>query len=272
MIDIKTELKRPKFFAVISSNVLAVALARKTHPPVDGFIIEAPSAGGHNAPPRGNPQLNERGEPLYGPRDEVDFAAIAKLGLPFFLAGSFGSAEGLKAALELGANGVQVGTAFALCKESGLEPALKRQVLDLALAGDLDIFTDPVASPTGFPFKVARLQGTNSVEELYQNRIRRCDLGYLREPYKKDDGSLGYRCPGEPVEAYIKKGGQGVETEGRKCLCNGLMADIGLAQVATDGVERPLVTLGDDAKNIRQFIKRGADQYSAQDVIEAILH
>ncbi|MEZ6080571.1 MAG: hypothetical protein R3C56_34330 [Pirellulaceae bacterium] len=47
-----------------------------------------PTAGGHNAPPRGKLPLNERGEPVYGPRDAVDMAAIAELGLPFWLAGS----------------------------------------------------------------------------------------------------------------------------------------------------------------------------------------
>jgi hypothetical protein len=38
-------------------------LAAKIECPVDGFIVEAPVAGGHNAPPRGRPQLSETGEP-----------------------------------------------------------------------------------------------------------------------------------------------------------------------------------------------------------------
>ncbi len=52
-------LRRPKFLAIVSSHTLAVMLARKVEVPVDGFIVEAPTAGGHNAPPRGKLQLDE---------------------------------------------------------------------------------------------------------------------------------------------------------------------------------------------------------------------
>ena len=44
---------------------------------VDGFIVEGPTAGGHNAPPRGKPALSEQGEPVYGERDVVDLARCA---------------------------------------------------------------------------------------------------------------------------------------------------------------------------------------------------
>ncbi|MBN1590360.1 MAG: nitronate monooxygenase, partial [Pirellulales bacterium] len=62
-------LHRPRFLAIVSSSALATALARKASGHVDGFVIEGPTAGGHNAPPRGPLQCNERGEPIYGPRD-----------------------------------------------------------------------------------------------------------------------------------------------------------------------------------------------------------
>ncbi|MGA3007778.1 MAG: nitronate monooxygenase, partial [Opitutaceae bacterium] len=62
-------LRRPSFLAIISSAVLAMTLARKSSGRVDGFVVEGLSAGGHNAPPRGGLQLNEKGEPIYGPRD-----------------------------------------------------------------------------------------------------------------------------------------------------------------------------------------------------------
>ena len=44
---------RPKFLAIVSSAALATTLARKCTGKVDGFVIEGPTAGGHNAPPRG---------------------------------------------------------------------------------------------------------------------------------------------------------------------------------------------------------------------------
>ena len=45
-------IARPRFLAIVASTDLAVALAAMADPP-DGFVIEEPSAGGHNAPPRG---------------------------------------------------------------------------------------------------------------------------------------------------------------------------------------------------------------------------
>ena len=65
-------LKRPAFLAIIASDVLGADAARKANGRVDGFVVEGPTAGGHNAPPRGKLQLNDAGEPVYGERDGVD--------------------------------------------------------------------------------------------------------------------------------------------------------------------------------------------------------
>ena len=59
-------LRRPMFLAIVSSHVLATMLAQRVEPPVDGFVIEGPTAGGHNAPPRGKLGLNPAGEPITG--------------------------------------------------------------------------------------------------------------------------------------------------------------------------------------------------------------
>src|SRR5690606_4725489 len=83
-------LERPRFLAIVSSSTLAMTLARKASGRVDGFVIEGPSAGGHNAPPRGPLQLSAQGEPVYGPRDVPDLEQIRSLGRPFWLAGSWG--------------------------------------------------------------------------------------------------------------------------------------------------------------------------------------
>jgi NAD(P)H-dependent flavin oxidoreductase YrpB (nitropropane dioxygenase family) len=117
-----TPLERPAFVAVVSAASLAATLARKSNGRVDGFVVEGPTAGGHNAPPRGELKLNERGEPLYGERDVVDLAKMRELGLPFWLAGGVGSPAGVQAALAVGGAGVLVGPLFAYCAESGLTP------------------------------------------------------------------------------------------------------------------------------------------------------
>jgi NAD(P)H-dependent flavin oxidoreductase YrpB (nitropropane dioxygenase family) len=264
-------LKRPRFLAVIASATLALTLARKSTGKVDGFIVEGATAGGHNAPPRGAVQLSEAGEPIYGARDVPDLEKIRALGLPYWLAGSYSTPQRLAEALRLGATGIQVGTAFAFCEESGVEANLKRRLLDQSRAGRIRVFTDPVASPTGFPFKTAQISGTLSDASVYANRERVCDMGYLRQIYRQSDGSLGYRCPGEPIESYLRKGGDLNDATGRKCLCNGLAATIGLGQVRRREEEPALVTAGADVTRIADFLPPGQDTYRAADVITRLL-
>lgn len=266
------ELDRPDFLAIISSATLANMLARKASGKVDGFVVEGPTAGGHNAPPRGRPELSIEGEPVYGKRDVPDLEAIKALGLPFWLAGSYAEPEHVAEALRLGAAGVQVGTAFAYCEESGLEHGLKERVLLMSREGRARVFTDPIASPTGFPFKVLQMEDTHSDEATYEKRSRICDLGYLRHAYKRADGKLSWRCPSEPVEDYVRKGGDVKDTIGRKCVCNGLVANIGMAQVMRDGdLEKPLITSGDDVADVARFLKPGERTYKAVDVIDYLL-
>jgi len=267
-----TGLARPKFLGIVASATLAMTLAKKASGPMDGFVVEGPLAGGHNAPPRGALQLSATGEPVYGERDVVDLEKIRELGLPFWLAGSCGQAGKLDEALRLGAAGIQVGTAFAFCDESGLQPELKRRAIELSRAGQAKVFTDPLASPTGFPFKVMQMDGTLSEAEEYAGRERICDLGYLRQVYRQADGTVGYRCAGEPEDDFARKGGVLSEAEGRKCLCNGLLANVGLGQERSDGsAELALLTAGDEVANIAQFLPPGKDSYSAADVIQRLL-
>lgn len=265
-------VSRPNFLAIVSSNTLATTMLRRASGKVNGFVIEGATAGGHNAPPRGKLQLNAAGEPVYGERDRVNLAELRELGVPFWLAGGYGNAERLRDALEQGAAGIQVGTAFAFSEESGMRPDLKQELLSQAVAGVGEVFTDPLASPTGFPFKVAQLEGTSSALNVYQERKRVCDLGYLREPYAAPEGKIGYRCAAEPVQNYLSKGGKIEETVGRKCLCNALLANIGHAQNRKDKVVEPaLVTVGDDLNTIANFLAPGRSTYSAADVVKSLL-
>jgi NAD(P)H-dependent flavin oxidoreductase YrpB (nitropropane dioxygenase family) len=265
-------LKRPRFLGIVASATLALTLAKKASGRVDGFVVEGPTAGGHNAPPRGPLQLTPAGEPLYGPRDVPELDKIRALGLPFWIAGGYGHPDRLAEALELGAAGIQVGTPFAFCEESGIRRELKRQAIALSRLGQARVFTDPVTSPTGFPFKVAQLENTLSHIANYQARRRICDLGYLRHLYRKQDGTIGYRCPAEPLQNYLRKGGSLEQTPGRKCICNALPSTAGLPQVRTEGIdELPLVTAGDDLTHLAQFLPSGADSYSAADVLRQLL-
>lgn len=257
-------LRRPRFVAIVSAASLAATLARKSNGRVDGFVVEGPTAGGHNAPPRGALRLNERGEPVYGDRDVVDFAMMREIGLPFWLAGGVGSSEGLAMARAAGAAGIQVGTLFAYCDESGIAPEHKQRVLQAVAAGEVTVYTDPRASPTGYPFKVVEFPGDR---ERAARRTRICDLGYLRSAVRIAPGRIIYRCPAEPVDAYVAKGGDVADTEGRRCLCNGLTSNIGQPQWRAAGEEEPpLLTSGDDLLSLGHFL-RGAQSYSAEQVI-----
>ena len=134
---------RPKFFPIISSHSLATMMTKKANGSVEGFIVEGPTAGGHNAPPRGKPTFNELGEPVYGDRDMADLEKIAAVGLPFWLAGGAGTPEALQNALAAGAEGVQVGTLFAYCEESGLYPEYRQQVIEELSQFLLGLFGSP---------------------------------------------------------------------------------------------------------------------------------
>ncbi|HUZ41178.1 MAG TPA: nitronate monooxygenase [Acidimicrobiales bacterium] len=261
-------VQQPRFIGIISSHVLATALVKRSNGPVDGFVVERPTAGGHNAPPRGAFEVDDEGNPKYGERDMVDFEVLAGLGKPYWIGGGITSAENVREAFALGATGVQVGTLFAYCDESGMDADLRRRVLDEIKTGSLNVKTSLRASSTGYPFKVVSVPGTISDATVYAERERKCDLGYLREAYLKPNGSLGYRCSAEPVDAFIRKGGAFELSDESTCLCNGLMSTCGLGQYRADGHrEPPIVTSGDSINDIRELLV-DRESYSARDVID----
>jgi len=270
------ELKRPWFFPIVSQASLALNLKRKATGSIEGFIVEGPKAGGHNAPPRGAYPLNEIGEPVYGPKDLVNPPDMAEIGLPFYFAGDCATPEKLRELRAQGAQGVQVGTLFAFCEESGLDPELRRKALyRLRHETPPDtygwVYTDGKSSPTGFPFKALKFPDSLAHPDRYQERRRICDLGYLRHLYQVSEGKIVYRCPAEPLEDWIKKGGRPEETEGKKCLCNALMTDIGLGQRQKWGAEGYLLTAGDDFNQLLRLLPEGRLSYSAKDVVHYLL-
>jgi NAD(P)H-dependent flavin oxidoreductase YrpB (nitropropane dioxygenase family) len=214
------------------------------------------------------------------------FADLAKFkkavkGVPFWLAGSYAHPSKLCDVKDLGGQGIQVGSLFSLSKESGLDDAAKQSTLVEIAAHSMEVFTDPVASPTGYPFKVLKKEGTLSDEKVYDARPRMCSLGYLRTPFIGVDGKIGYRCPSEPVKDWVRKGGAIEATIGRKCLCNCLMANVGLPQVRRIMDENGethiykediLITVGDEVNECRQMMEQdkatGEWGYSAAKVVD----
>jgi NAD(P)H-dependent flavin oxidoreductase YrpB (nitropropane dioxygenase family) len=268
--ELRRPLKRPKFLAIVAHHALAHALALKATGEVNGFVVEGPMAGGHNAPARGK-EISESGEPIYGERDKPDLEKIRALGKPFWLAGGYATPEKLKEAKCNGAAGIQVGSAFALCNESGMREDIKQELRRQSFTGDIQVMANPVVSPSGFPFQVVRLDGSLSDPIVYGKRKRSCSLGYLVEAYKTPKGGIGFRCPAEPVKAYVRKGGDLESTERRVCLCNGLAATAKDGQRAEAADAAPIVTLGQDQGFIRSLLPSAEGAYSAEDVIRSIL-
>lgn len=269
--DAVTELPRPKFLAIVSSDVLSKRLSNNPITRPDGLVIENFRAGGHNAPPRKirgaviDPKIAE-----WGAKDEPNIAEIAKIGLPFWLAGAYGNPRGLIDALQAGANGIQVGTLFALCQDSGMTPALRSRILRQIAEGKLHVRSDRRASPSGFPFEVAEVEGTVSQEPVYEARPRICDLGHLVSLIRQPDGSVKRACPAEPREHFVAKGGAAERMDGALCVCNGLVTTAGLGQMQRSGHQEPqLVTLGVDLTPVNDMLARHPDRkYTAYDAID----
>ena len=260
------------FLAIIASNSLATMLARKASGRVDGFIDRGTDGRRpQRAAARRAATYNEIGEPIYGERDVVDLAKMAELGLPFWLAGGAGSPEGLRAALARPAPPAsRSGRSSRTATSRASRSTYKRSVLEHALTGDVTVYTDPSASPTGYPVQGGGLARERGRPRRGAKRV--CDLGYLRVAYKTAEGKVGLSLRrSEPVDQYVKKGGAEPRPTGRRCLCNALMSNIGLAQVREGGIEEPpLLTSGDDLLAIGAFL-RGRTHYSAADVLDYLL-
>lgn len=255
---------RPAFLAIVSSHLQAEALAGNPVTRPEGFVIESPVAGGHNAPPR-NRTKDAEGNYLYGSEDEADLEKVAAVGLPFWVAGGRGHPVGTQG-VPGGGLRRQVGTLFALCNESGMEPELRRQVLRLVWQRKLDVVASANASPSGFPFRVARVPGTTGDPATNAARPRVCDLGYLRG-WRPRDGRVVGLCPASDPELYRKMGGAAWRCEGSICLCNGLLATCGFGQPG----EPALVTLGDTTpvRDLQTRVRRL--EYSADEAVAYLL-
>lgn len=264
-------MKRPRFLAIVSSDVVAKTMIRKATGEVDGFVVENHTAGGHNAPPRRAPKANGDAAPQFGPKDAPNLDRIRELGKPFWLAGGYASPAKLKEALDAGASGVQVGTVFAYSTESGILPEIRKAVIDKLLAGGVETLTDFEASPTGYPFKLIDLHSSLSSVAAAKARHRVCDLGYLQQFLFDGNTDIVYRCPGEPMASYLRKQGAEADTRGKMCLCNGLLATIGLGQVREAGTEVPILTAGEDFMAVKTLVDRLKREYSAGEVIDYLL-
>lgn len=225
------------------------------------FVLENHAAGGHNAPPRNKSEFTAQDDL------ETYFEKVLALGVPVYVAGDFesgGTREDFLYWRARGAYGIQVGSRFALCTDSGMRADLREGIIEGNRAGTTQIETSPRFSPTGYPLKFVKLPGTLAQNELYQSRPRVCDRMYLAQSHFKEnaDGTTteSYLCPAQPTKQYLRGGGDSADLEGRICLCNALLSTAGFYTEC----EMPLVTLGQSGAQVKESL-------SARQVVESIL-
>jgi nitronate monooxygenase len=145
----------------------------------DAIVIEHPAhAGGH----LGVTDVSDMGNERFGfarVLAELDtvFASLglARADVPVIVAGGINSHEAMRAALSCGANGVQIGTPFAVTEEGDAHPEFKR-VLTEARAEDIVEFV----SVTGLP---ARAVKTPWLMRYLKNEERiRAKIGARKQP------------------------------------------------------------------------------------------
>jgi nitronate monooxygenase len=126
---------------------------------VDAIIAQGSEAGGHRGTFSAPANKAEIGTLALVPQ-VVDAVAV-----PVIAAGGIMDGRGIAAALMLGASGVQMGTAFVPCPETGVDPVYVERLLD-AEAGDA-VLTD------AFSGRPMRLLRNRLVDLLDQHRAQR---------------------------------------------------------------------------------------------------
>lgn len=163
----------------------------------DAVIVEGPLSGGHQG---------FKYEDCYKPENQLEVlipqvrAEVDKWdkNIPVIAAGGVWSAEDIKKFLELGANGVQMGTRFALTHECDASDNFK-QVLLNAKEEDIKL----IKSPVGYPARGVKTKLLEKVErheappiKCISNCVQPCNRG---EEAKK----VGYCIADRLADAYL---------------------------------------------------------------------
>ena len=139
---------------VVSSKKFAV---KAFEAGVDAIVAEGFEAGGHNG-------VNETTTMCLIPE-------ISKsINIPVIAAGGIASGKSMLAALSLGANGVQIGSRFAVCKESSSHKLYKNYVFD-SKEGDTKLTLKELT-----PVRLLRNEFFYKIQKAYQDKVSANDL------------------------------------------------------------------------------------------------
>ncbi|MBI4920008.1 nitronate monooxygenase [Candidatus Azambacteria bacterium] len=199
----------------------------------DAVVLEGPLAGGHLGFKMEAIDLEENIlENLLGPVKDI----AKKYGdFPVIVAGGVFDSGDINKFLEMGADGVQMGTRFLATEESSATPEYKQAVLS-AKQEDI-LVADGIlypGSPCGLPFRVIR-QSPMFISSLKQSRAPKCSRGYVLQ---RDEAGNFTRCSAKENNKNFF------------CVCNGLISSAGY-----EPNEEPLYTVGANAYRINKILK-----------------
>jgi nitronate monooxygenase len=196
----------------------------------DAVVLEGPLAGGHLG--FKIDQIDLESNKLENLLPPVKDMAIKYGDIPVIVAGGIYTHADILRFLQMGANGVQMGTRFLATEESSASGAYKKAVVD-ACEEDIIVARKP-ASPCGLPFRIIK-QSPMYVSGLRRLRPPKCDKGYV---LLKDEEGKFSRCPAKE------------SNENCFCICNGLLSSAGY----NPDKEEPLFTVGTNASRVDKII------------------
>lgn len=127
---------------------------------VDAIVAEGFEAGGHN-----------------GVDETTSMCLIPKITdsvqIPVIAAGGIASGQAMLAAFSLGADGVQIGSRFAVCKESSAHENFKQIVFD-AKDGSTDLTLKEIT-----PVRVLKNEFYNKIKQAYNDQVNIFELKKL---------------------------------------------------------------------------------------------
>jgi nitronate monooxygenase len=196
----------------------------------DAVVLEGPLAGGHLGFRADQVDLEENR--LENLLPSVKEQAMKSGDFPVIVAGGIYSHEDIVRYMNMGADGVQIGTRFLATEESSATDAYKQAVV-AAKEEDIVVANRP-GSPCGLPFRIIK-QSPMFVSALKRARLPKCDKGYVL--LKDAEGRFSV-CPAkESNENYF-------------CICNGLLSSGGY----NGDKEEPLYTVGTCASQVNSIL------------------
>jgi nitronate monooxygenase len=196
----------------------------------DAVVLEGPLAGGHLGFKMD--QIGLESNTLENLLPPVKDMAKKHGDFPVIVAGGIFTHGDIVQFINMGADGVQMGTRFLATEESSASDAYKLAVVN-SKEEDILVAYDP-GSPCGLPFRVIR-QSPMYVSALKRLRQPKCDKGYV---LLKDNEGKFTICPAKD------------SNEHHFCICNGLLSS---ANYNPDE-EEPLYTVGTNAARVDRII------------------